>query len=105
MRVEVGVRELRENLSDWLDRAAAGEEILVTERGKPKAMLSAAENAYERMVREGRITPRSGTGPPELPRPLEWLGEGPTLSEYLQWVRGGPWPGPGPEPGPEHEEA
>ena len=45
MRVEVGVRELRENLSDWLDRAAAGEEILVTERGKPKAMLSAAENA------------------------------------------------------------
>ena len=100
MRVEVGVRELRENLSDWLDRAAAGEEILVTERGKPKAMLSAAENAYERMVREGRITPRSGTGPPELPERLEWIGEGPTPSEYLQWARGGPWPGPGPEPGP-----
>ena len=36
--VEVGVRELRENLAEWLDRAAAGEEILVTERGKPKAV-------------------------------------------------------------------
>lgn len=105
MRVEVGVRELRENLAEWLDRAAAGEEILVTERGQPKALLTHAESAYERMVREGRITPRSGTGPPELPRPLELIGEGPTLGEYLLWVRGGTWPGPDPEPGSEDEGA
>ena len=105
MRVEVGVRELRENLAEWLDRAAAGEEILVTERGKPKALLTHAEPAYERMVREGHITPRTGTGPPELPPRIEPKGDGPTLSEYLLWVRGAPWPGPGPEPGPWDDEA
>ena len=71
MRVEVGVRQLRENLSEWLDRAAAGEEILVTERGKPKAVLTAAETAYERMVREGRITPpTAGTS---RPCPSTWV--------------------------------
>ena len=99
MRVEVGVRELRENLAEWLDRAAAGEEILVTERGKPKAVLRAPESAYEQLIREGAITPRTGTGRPLLPRQLEWVGEGPALSDYLVWARGGPWPGPGPEPG------
>jgi prevent-host-death family protein len=107
MRVEVGVRELRENLSDWLDRAAAGEEILVTERGKAKAVITAAESAWDRMVREGRITPRTGTGPRRpLPPPVKWDGEGPTLTDYLMYNRGKiPWPGPGPEPGAEDAEA
>ncbi len=99
MRVEVGVRELRENLAEWLDRAADGEEILVTERGRPKALLRAPESAYEQLIREGAIAPRTGTGRPRLPRQLEWRGDGPTLSDYLAWSRGGPWPGPGPEPG------
>jgi prevent-host-death family protein len=98
MRVEVGVRELRENLSEWLDRAAAGEEILVTERGKPKAVLSAAESAWDRMVREGRITPARGN-PKPLPPPIK-MEEGATLSDFLMWSRGkAPWPGLGPEPG------
>ena len=57
MMVEVGVRELRENLAGWLDRAAAGEDILVTERGKPKVRLTRAESVLDRLVREGRATP------------------------------------------------
>ena len=104
MRVEVGVRELRENLAEWLDRAAAGEEILVTERGQPKAVLSAAENAYDRMVREGRITRATGPRKP-LPPPFKLDDGGPTLTDYLMWSRGRPWPGPGPEPGTEDAEA
>jgi len=59
MAVEVGVRELRESLSAWLDRAAAGEEVIVTERGKPKARLSPLqtdEDIIARLVREGRAT-------------------------------------------------
>jgi prevent-host-death family protein len=104
MRVEVGVRELRENLSDWLDRAAAGEEILVTERGKPKAVITAAESAWDRMVREGRITPATGPRRP-LPPLVKWDGEGPTLTDYLMYHRGRiPWPGPGPEPGTESDD-
>ena len=104
VRVEVGVRELRENLAEWLDRAEAGEEILVTERGKPKAVLRPPETAFERLIREGKIAPRTGTGPRELPPQLEWHGDGPTLSDYLQWVRGAPWPGPGPGPGTEDDQ-
>lgn len=104
MRVEVGVRELRENLAEWLDRAEAGEEILVTERGRPKALLSAAESAYDRLVKEGRITPPTGPRRP-LPPPVR-MEDGATLSDFLMWSRGkAPWPGGGLEPGTEDEEA
>lgn len=105
MRVEVGVRELRENLAEWLDRAAAGEEILVTERGKPKALLTAAESDWDRMVREGRITPARGNAKP-LPPPIRYEDDGPTLMDFLWWSRGKiPWPGPGPEPGTDDGES
>lgn len=73
MRVEVGVRELRENLAEWLDRASAGEEILVTERGSPKVLITAAagESLLERLIREGRVTPPRRrdrvTLPPRIP--------------------------------------
>jgi len=103
MRVEVGVRELRENLSEWLDRAAAGEEILVTERGKPKARLSGAETAYDRLVREGRLKPATGRRVP-LPPPMTAESGAPTLTEFLMWSRGkAPWPGDYPEPGSEDD--
>ena len=39
--MEIGVRELKEHLSAYLDRAAAGETITVTDRGRPKAVLCA----------------------------------------------------------------
>ena len=103
MRVKVGVRELRENLAEWLDRAAAGEEILVTERGRPKAVLSAAETAFDRLVAEGRITPPTGR-PRPLPDPIR-MDEGATLSDFLMWSRGkAPWPGRGPEPGSDDDD-
>ena len=98
MRVEVGVRELRENLAEWLDRAAAGDEVVVTERGKPKARLTAAESAYDKLVREGTITPATGPRRP-LPPPIKMEG---SIMPFLDWARGkGPWPGPEPEPGSE----
>jgi len=39
MTKQVGVRELREQLSAYLDRAHHGETIEVTDRGTPVAML------------------------------------------------------------------
>ena len=38
--MDVGVRELKANLSSWLDRAAGGEIVRVTDRGVPKAILA-----------------------------------------------------------------
>jgi prevent-host-death family protein len=37
---DVGVRELKARLSEYLDRASRGEIIRVTERGRPKALLA-----------------------------------------------------------------
>ena len=36
---DVGVRDLKRHLSAYLDRAAGGELLLVTDRGRPKAVL------------------------------------------------------------------
>ena len=37
----VGVRELKAHLSDYLERAANGEDITVTRRGKPTVVIGA----------------------------------------------------------------
>jgi prevent-host-death family protein len=81
MAVEVGVRELRENLAEWLDRAEAGEDIVVTERGKPKVRLARAESLLERLVREGRATPPSEPRGALLP-PVR-LAAGVSLSDLI----------------------
>lgn len=39
MLEQVGVRELRDQLSRYLERAKAGEQIEITERGRPIALL------------------------------------------------------------------
>jgi prevent-host-death family protein len=41
----VGVAELRQRLAHYLELAAAGEEIVVTDRGRPTARLVAATTA------------------------------------------------------------
>ena len=37
--MNVGVRELKQHLAEYLDRAAAGELVQVTERGVPKVQI------------------------------------------------------------------
>jgi prevent-host-death family protein len=37
--MEIGVREFKEHLSEYLERAAGGEHLTVTDRGRPKAVL------------------------------------------------------------------
>ncbi|MGH3428991.1 MAG: type II toxin-antitoxin system Phd/YefM family antitoxin [Mycobacteriales bacterium] len=41
---EVGVRELHDRLSEYLQRVEEGQEVLVTRRGQPIARLSAAKS-------------------------------------------------------------
>ena len=97
--VEVGVRELRENLAEWLDRAAAGEEILVTERGKPKARAERGRVRLDRLVREGRITPAQRDPQPAAAAD-QLATDGPTLIDYL-CGRAGRSHGRGQAPSPE----
>jgi len=48
-RVEVGVRDLKNNLSRYLDRVRNGEEIIVTDRGRPVARLSALDSSMDHL--------------------------------------------------------
>jgi prevent-host-death family protein len=61
---DVGVRELKQRLSDYLDRAERGELLLVTDRGRPKALLGPLPGRarVEEGVAEGWITPGTESG-------------------------------------------
>jgi prevent-host-death family protein len=57
---QVGVRELRQNLSKYLRRVGRGERFEVTERNLPVAILAplpGASSVVERLVAAGRMTP------------------------------------------------
>ncbi len=54
----IGVRELRQHASRYLDRVAHGETLEVTDRGRPVARLvPITSDAWADMVASGRITP------------------------------------------------
>jgi prevent-host-death family protein len=75
---QVGVRELRQNLSRYLRLVAEGERFEVTEHNLPVAVLGplpGRSSALERLIAEGRIVPArldlAELGPPlELPREM-----------------------------------
>lgn len=67
----VGIRELRQNLSIYLRRVAAGEKLRVTERGRTVAALVPLhdeESVLDRLAKQGRLIPAKGDllelGPP-----------------------------------------
>jgi prevent-host-death family protein len=68
---QVGVRELRQNLSQYLRRVTAGEGFEVTEHNLPVAILAPVPgrgSALERLIAAGRVVPArldlSQLGPP-----------------------------------------
>lgn len=84
----IGVRELRQNLSVYLDRVKDGETLRVTEHGQEVALLTPLPaktmNVFERLVAEGKaIAPTSSlknlklpkAGPPGLPRSEDIIAE------------------------------
>lgn len=69
----VGIRELKNRLSQYLKRVGAGERVLVTERGRPVAVISPpsvtpADRRIEAMLREG-VARWAGGKPRGTPRP------------------------------------
>jgi prevent-host-death family protein len=55
--MEVAVSQLRARLSEWVERARGGEEVIVTDRGEPVVRLVGIESApaLERLVADGVI--------------------------------------------------
>lgn len=80
----VGVRELRQNLSVYLDRVKAGESFEVTEHGQPVARLGPKPtepmSILDRMIAEGLATPATFDRR-NLPPPPHYRGR--PLSEIV----------------------
>ncbi|MEY3423757.1 MAG: type II toxin-antitoxin system Phd/YefM family antitoxin [Ilumatobacteraceae bacterium] len=72
--MNIGVRELKENLSKYLEKVAKGELVVVTDRGVAKAMIVPVPGGDQMAVgvEEGWITPAKKTG--RLSRPLNLQG-------------------------------
>jgi prevent-host-death family protein len=62
--MDVGVSELRAHLSRWLERARAGDEVVITDRGVPIARLLGLTTTtrLEELAQQGVIAgaPRGG---------------------------------------------
>ena len=64
----VGVRELRNRLTHYLQRVRRGEEVVGTERGKPVALLVSLRDVGQAKSREARLARLAETGVISLPR-------------------------------------
>jgi prevent-host-death family protein len=63
--MDVGVRELKQHLSEYLDRVEQGQIITITERGRPKVQLVPLPGGVDRLaegIAEGWITPAPKPG-------------------------------------------
>jgi prevent-host-death family protein len=76
---EIGVRELKQSLSETLRAVGDGEQIRVTLRGLPLADIvparrTSAEDRLRELVASGRLVPPSRSLPAEPPPLARWRG-------------------------------
>jgi prevent-host-death family protein len=73
----VGLKTLKNKLSEYVRLAAAGETVVITDRGRPVAEINPARQVPDRYkdhpvlargIREGWITPAKNPGEPLPPR-------------------------------------
>ncbi|MYF26943.1 MAG: type II toxin-antitoxin system prevent-host-death family antitoxin [Acidimicrobiia bacterium] len=62
--MNVGICELKAHLSEYVKKGAAGEQIIVTDRGRPVAKLEGIDGSsiVEKGIAEGWITPSTRSG-------------------------------------------
>lgn len=73
---EIGVRELKQSLSETLHAVARGEQVRVTLRGRPVADIvpagaAAADDRLRELVAEGRVVPPARARPRRAPKPVK----------------------------------
>jgi prevent-host-death family protein len=77
--MEVAISTLRAELSRWIERARAGEEIVVTDRGTPVARLLAVDSAplLDQLVERGVVSRPLRTERPAARRATRVRASGP----------------------------
>lgn len=84
VHMDIGAREFKSHVGEYLDRVASGEYLTVTKRGKPVAELRPpqVQRTIADLVDEGLVE-WSGNKPalPAMMTPLK--GKGPLASDYV----------------------
>lgn len=86
-RPTVGVRELKNNLSRYLEGVRQGGEVLVTDRGRPVARLVPVDGPTDRLaalVAAGLVSPPRSPRRP-LPEPISTAGPVSDLVAEQRW--------------------
>jgi len=92
--MKVAVRELKDHLSEYLNRASAGEEVVVTSHGKPIARLAPLiqnhDEAFvlERLRSQPWVRPGKGGRLRPVANPIAWNPADTTLSDLVLEDRG-----------------
>ena len=89
--MEISVREMKNNLSKYIKRAQAGEEVVITDRGRPVARLVSVtrpeslsvEDAVARLRASPLVRPGKGGKPKGAKHPIAWKPGEKTLSDLL----------------------
>jgi prevent-host-death family protein len=87
-RIEVGIRELKNGLSRYIDQVHEGKEIIVTEHGRPVARLTSLteqDDRLQRLIESGAVRPALK---PKDPRPRGRLKATGSISEIVISERG-----------------
>jgi prevent-host-death family protein len=82
--MEVSVSGLRAELKTWIEHARDGQEVVVTDRGVPVALLSGIEGAdlVAGLLRDGVLTAPAAERP-AAPTPTAASGRGPNAVSGL----------------------
>lgn len=70
---QVGIRELKSRLSEYVDRARGGETVVITDRGRPVAELRplSGRTSLESLIDAGLATPARPKRPAASPLVVE----------------------------------
>jgi prevent-host-death family protein len=83
----VGIRALKQNASEVVRQAAAGDVITITDRGKPVARIVPLRSSRLDEMRNAGLIRRATKQPADLPLPTTAITDGPSLSEILRDMR------------------
>ncbi|MDR1998507.1 MAG: type II toxin-antitoxin system prevent-host-death family antitoxin [Frankiaceae bacterium] len=84
----VTVTELNHHTREVLDRVRAGEDLVITDRGRPIARLvPEVPDRWSQLISSGRVKPATASGPLDL----DPARTGPSTSEVIDELRQDRW--------------
>jgi prevent-host-death family protein len=82
-RTTVGIRELKDGISEIIERAEAGEPITITRRGKPVAQIVSATTPPHLAGLIAQGTVKAAEAGRYVPKPAKLRTAGKTTADYV----------------------